>query len=44
MPADRPFLAHDELTGETYTWEGAAPYVFLHPSRQPAHLLHLRAP
>jgi starch synthase (maltosyl-transferring) len=42
MPADRPFLAHDELTGETYTWEGAAPYVFLHPTRQPAHILHLR--
>ena len=39
---DEEFLAHDELTGETYTWRGAAPYVFLHPSRQPAHILHLR--
>ena len=39
---DEPFVAHDELTGDTYTWQGAAQYVFLHPSRQPAHILHLR--
>ena len=42
MPSDAPFEAHDELTGDTYAWEGAAPYVFLHPNRQPAHVLHLR--
>jgi starch synthase (maltosyl-transferring) len=42
MPADEPFQAHDELTGDTYTWEGQGPYVFLHPLRQPAHILHLR--
>jgi starch synthase (maltosyl-transferring) len=42
LPADAPFQAHDELTGETYTWEGQGPYVFLHPARQPAHILHLR--
>ncbi len=41
MPADEPFLAHDELTGDTYTWQGQGPYVHLHPSRQPAHILHL---
>jgi starch synthase (maltosyl-transferring) len=42
MPADEPFLAHDELTGDTYTWQGQGPYVFLHPTRQAAHILHLR--
>jgi starch synthase (maltosyl-transferring) len=42
IPDDQPYEAHDELTGDTYTWEGAAPYVFLHPARQPAHVLHLR--
>jgi starch synthase (maltosyl-transferring) len=40
--ADEEFLASDELTGETYTWRGPSPYVFLHPTRQPAHILHLR--
>jgi starch synthase (maltosyl-transferring) len=39
---DEPFLAHDELTGDTYTWQGAGQYVFLHPSREPGHVLHLR--
>ncbi|MEW6154429.1 MAG: alpha-1,4-glucan--maltose-1-phosphate maltosyltransferase [Actinomycetota bacterium] len=43
MPADKPFFAYDELTGATYTWQGRSPYVFLHPTRQPAHVLHLRS-
>jgi starch synthase (maltosyl-transferring) len=42
LPADAPFEAHDELTGDVYTWSGPSPYVFLHPARQPAHILHLR--
>ncbi|MFN2505195.1 MAG: alpha-1,4-glucan--maltose-1-phosphate maltosyltransferase [Acidimicrobiales bacterium] len=42
LPDDRPFQALDELTGDSYTWQGSAPYVFLHPARQPAHVLHLR--
>ena len=42
VTAEKAFEAHDELTGDTYTWEGAAPYVFLHPTRQPAHVLHIR--
>jgi len=42
MPPDKPFLAYDELTGATYTWQGRSPYVFLHPTRQPAQILHLR--
>jgi starch synthase (maltosyl-transferring) len=41
LPADEPFEAHDELTGQTFRWQGATPYVALDPS-MPAHLLHLR--
>src|SRR5204862_4410750 len=42
LPTDTPYEAHDELTGQTFTWEGAAPYVRLTPE-DPAHVLHLRA-
>ena len=36
------YLAHDELSGETYTWEGPRPYVHLDPSTgQVAHILRL---
>jgi starch synthase (maltosyl-transferring) len=37
-----PFEAHDELTGATWTWQGAHPYVRLDPAEQPGHVLHLR--
>jgi starch synthase (maltosyl-transferring) len=37
-----PFEAHDELTGQTFTWQGAEPYVRLDPAETPAHVLHLR--
>ena len=43
MPWAEPFHAHDELTGATYTWLGAHPYVRLDPAQAPGHLLHLRA-
>jgi starch synthase (maltosyl-transferring) len=39
---DEAFEAHDELTGTTYTWQGAHPYVSLDPTEQPGHILHLR--
>jgi len=39
---DRPYRAHDELTGATYTWWGPAQYVRLDPMVQPAHVLHLQ--
>ncbi|MBA3956522.1 MAG: alpha-1,4-glucan--maltose-1-phosphate maltosyltransferase [Acidimicrobiia bacterium] len=42
MPYDEAFEAHDELTGDTYTWQGAHPYVSLDPAEQPGHVLHLR--
>ena len=44
IPNDRPFEAHDELTGQTFTWQGGSPYVRLDPHWEPAHVLHLRAP
>ncbi|MBW3645876.1 MAG: alpha-1,4-glucan--maltose-1-phosphate maltosyltransferase [Actinobacteria bacterium] len=40
---DEPFEAHDELTGATWTWQGAHPYVRLDPAETPGHVLHLRA-
>jgi starch synthase (maltosyl-transferring) len=42
IAADRPFVAHDELSGATYTWQGPVNYVRLDPGIQPAHILHLR--
>ncbi len=41
LPTDAPYEAYDELTGVTYVWSGANPYVRLVPD-QPAHVLHLR--
>jgi len=43
MPYDRPYEAHDELSGRTWTWEGPNPYVRLDPSEYPAHVFCLRA-
>jgi len=42
LPYDEAIEAHDELTGETFTWHGAHPYVRLDPAEQPGHVLHLR--
>jgi starch synthase (maltosyl-transferring) len=42
IPADAPFVAHDELSDATFTWWGPANYVRLDPAYQPAHVLHLR--
>ncbi|HEX7165740.1 MAG TPA: maltotransferase domain-containing protein [Acidimicrobiales bacterium] len=39
---DRPFEAYDELTGESYTWQGPNPFVRLDPWHEVAHVLHLR--
>ena len=44
---DRPYVAHDLLTGAAYTWSGRRNYVELNPFRAIAHILqlqpHLRA-
>ena len=40
LPWHGPLPAHDELTGETYTWEGNRPYVRLDPTHgQVAHII-----
>jgi starch synthase (maltosyl-transferring) len=41
LPLDSPYEAHDELSGETFVWQGSSPYVRLSPDN-PAHILHLR--
>ncbi len=42
LPWQGPFQAHDELGGETYTWDGGRPYVRLDPTRgQVAHIMSL---
>ncbi len=42
LPWDQPFEAYDELTGQSFAWGGAHPYVRLDPF-QAAHVLHLRS-
>jgi starch synthase (maltosyl-transferring) len=43
LPWDQPFEAYDELTGQSFTWQGSWQYVRLDP-HQAAHILHLRTP
>ncbi|MDY7104186.1 MAG: alpha-1,4-glucan--maltose-1-phosphate maltosyltransferase [Actinomycetota bacterium] len=43
MPWGDPYTVHDEISGETYTWQGNRPWVRLDPARYPAHVLALRA-
>jgi starch synthase (maltosyl-transferring) len=44
LPVQGPYRAHDELAGETYTWEGPSPYVHLDPPRgQVAHIMSFSA-
>ncbi|NYG55482.1 alpha-1,4-glucan--maltose-1-phosphate maltosyltransferase [Nocardioides perillae] len=37
------FVAHDEITGESWTWS-QHDYVRLDPGHEPAHVLHVRSP
>ncbi len=39
---DRPFQAHDLVTGARYTWTGSRNYVELDPFKLPGHILHIR--
>jgi starch synthase (maltosyl-transferring) len=42
LPWGEPFDAHDELSGQTFTWHGPSPYVRLDPAETPGHVLSLR--
>ncbi len=37
----RPYQVHDLLSDQHYTWQGHHPYVELHPSEQPGHVLRV---
>ncbi|MFN3485696.1 MAG: hypothetical protein ACK44W_09470 [Planctomycetota bacterium] len=43
MDWDDAFLAHDEITGQTWSW-GQHDYVRLDPGHEPAHVLTIRRP
>lgn len=43
VPLDGPFYVRDELSGDTYLWTGADPYVRLDPNYRVAHILDMRA-
>jgi starch synthase (maltosyl-transferring) len=42
--ADQPYLVHDQLSGERYTWRGRWNWVRLDPSVQPAHVFRVEVP
>ena len=42
LPFDRPYEAYDELSNQSFTWQGPEPYVRLDPYHDVAHVLHLR--
>ena len=42
LPLAGEYEAHDVLSGELYTWNGARNYVALDPEKCPAHILLLR--
>ena len=41
LPLGRPYLVHDELSNDTYEWNGPDPYVRLDPTYRVAHILSL---
>jgi starch synthase (maltosyl-transferring) len=41
---DRPYVVHDLLTDERFTWRGSANWVRLDPRVQPAHILRIEVP
>ncbi len=42
MPHDEQYEAHDLVSGERYFWTGGSQYVRLDPSKESAHIIHLR--
>jgi starch synthase (maltosyl-transferring) len=43
LPADRPYVVADELSGERYVWNGPSAFVRFEPWSRVAHVLDLRA-
>jgi len=43
LPRERPYMAFDELSGQSFPWQGPHPYVRLDPAAMPAHVLSLHA-
>jgi starch synthase (maltosyl-transferring) len=41
LSTDRPYRVKDELSGESYTWQGVRPWVRLDPEVQVAHVFDL---
>jgi starch synthase (maltosyl-transferring) len=43
LPANRPYLIYDELSGEAFEWIGANPFVRLQPPGRIAHIFDMRS-
>jgi len=39
---NRPFMAHDLLSGDKYIWQGDCNYIELDPQYSPAHIIRIR--
>ena len=44
IPWDQPYVAHDLLTDQRFTWRGRSNWVRLDPGVQPAHILRVEIP
>jgi starch synthase (maltosyl-transferring) len=44
IPYDQPYVVHDLLSGERYTWRGNRNWVRLDPDVRPAHILRVEVP
>jgi starch synthase (maltosyl-transferring) len=44
ISSDQPYVAHDLLTGDRFTWRGNLNWVRLDPGVQPAHILRIEVP
>ena len=42
VASDRPYQAHDLLSGARFMWQGARSYVSLDPAHSPAHIFRIR--
>jgi starch synthase (maltosyl-transferring) len=44
LPTDEPYEVEDLLSGERFTWRGAANYVRLDPEERVGHILRVMRP